>query len=195
MTALPAWLLDAQAKDRRKNQILFTRDSVCLQPLLSLIRQQTHLTMSIWALENCTQPLSLLSQRWPEETRPRQAVALSWQWARGEVKMPMARPAILAAHQAAKQTSDPVCRALCHAVGQACGAVHVETHAIGLAFYELTALVRLYGWSDCVPVLARRLDEYRDSLLSLSSIAPEGPWAPFLLVDRPNKEQRLAQKQ
>lgn len=57
--------------------------------------------------------------------------------------MPAARRAILAAHAAAKETADPVSIALCHAIGQACGTVHVETHAIGLAMYELTALVRL----------------------------------------------------
>ena len=63
-------------------------------------------------------------------------------WAMGKVKMPSARPAILAVHAMAKQLQDPGDAALCHGVGQGCSTVHTPRHAMGLPIYELTALVR-----------------------------------------------------
>ncbi len=99
--------------------------------------------------------------------------------------------------------------ALCHAVGQACSTVHVETHAIGLPMYELTALVHLYSpenpsparheAGDSLPLLlSRQLETYTRRLLYWEQAAPShpGPWAPFLLKDRPNREQQryLAQQ-
>ena len=56
-------------------------------------------------------------------------------------------------------------RLLCHAVGQGCGTVHVETHAIGLVVYELTAIVRMYGIDDCEQMLIKRINEYQTYLL------------------------------
>lgn len=39
---------DVEAKLKRKNQILFSRDSECLQPLIRLIEMQTHRTLVMW---------------------------------------------------------------------------------------------------------------------------------------------------
>ena len=103
MSALcPQDLEEVRTKLRRGNQILFTRDSGCLQPLLSLIRRQSHRTLVLWALEGCRPPLALLARRWPGEQRPVQAVQAARLWAQGRIKMPAARRAILAAHAAAK---------------------------------------------------------------------------------------------
>lgn len=133
----------------------------------------------------------------------------------GAGRVPAARRAILAAHAAAKETADPVSIALCHAIGQACGTVHVETHAIGLAMYELTALVRLglegsaalpaASSLPCEPLcheeitlpLSRRLETYARRLLYWEQAvnAHPGPWAPFLLKDGPNREQQRYEKQ
>ncbi len=216
MSALcPQDLEEVRTKLRRGNQILFTRDSGCLQPLLSLIRRQSHRTLVLWALEGCRPPLALLARRWPGEQRPVQAVQAARLWAQGRIKMPAARRAILAAHAAAKETADPVSIALCHAIGQACGTVHVETHAIGLAMYELTALVRLglegsaalpaASSLPCEPLcheeitlpLSRRLETYARRLLYWEQAvnAHPGPWAPFLLKDGPNREQQRYEKQ
>ena len=116
---------------------------------------------------------------------------------------------------AAKETADPVSIALCHAVGQPCGTVYVETHAIGLAMYELTALVRLglegsaalpaASSLPCEPLcheeitlpLSRRLETYARRLLYWEQAvnAHPGPWAPFLLKDGPNREQQRYEKQ
>ena len=132
---------DVELRRRKNNQILFRRDSLCLQPLLEAIGEQDHRTVAAWALDCAWEPCRQLEERY-EDSRPRQAIETCWAWARGQVKMRQAQQAILAAHAMAKEVPSPADAALCHAVGQACGAVHVETHAIGLPMYELTAIVR-----------------------------------------------------
>lgn len=64
MSALcPQDLEEVRTKLRCGNQILFTRDSGCLQPLLALIRRQRHRALVLWALEGCRPPLALLARR------------------------------------------------------------------------------------------------------------------------------------
>ncbi|MHB8076331.1 putative immunity protein [Desulfosporosinus fructosivorans] len=57
----------------------------------------------------------------------------------------MAKRAILDSHAVAKKIDDSEYGALCHAIGHAGATVHVETHALGLPFYELTAIAFKYG--------------------------------------------------
>ena len=55
---------------------------------------------------------------------------------------------ILAVHDYAKKTDDPIVQALCHALGQGCSTVHTVKHAIGLPMYEMTAMVKERGIDD-----------------------------------------------
>lgn len=48
---------DIEQKIKRKNKILLTKESECLQPLLALMNQQTHRTMILWALDKCANSL------------------------------------------------------------------------------------------------------------------------------------------
>lgn len=182
-------LQDVSLKWKRRNQILFSRESPCLQELLAQICLQTHRTLVIWAFACVEKPLRRLQERYPQETRPERAVALCREWAQGKCKMPQAKQALLAVHAMAKELSDPVDIALCHAIGQACATVHVETHAIGLALYELTAIVRSCGIAGCEPAVAARIAEYLACLQECRDSSGWAEWAPFLLDDsRPNKE-------
>lgn len=193
-----AWMDDIQRRLSRHNQILFTRESPCLQELLAQIRRQKHRTLVLWAFRCVESPLALLRAHHPEEERPQQAVALCRLWAAGEVKMPVAKRALLQAHQVAKELSSPEDTALCHAVGQACATVHVETHAVGLPVYELTAIVRKYGLEACEQPVEDRIAAYLECLCTCAQdVDADGRcWAAFLLDDsRPNKEQLLAEKQ
>lgn len=191
------WMTEVQAKLQRKNQILFSRQSACLQPLLAQIRLQSHRTLVLWAFACVKQPLARLKEHMPQELRPAKAVELCQLWAMGKVKMPVAKQALLQAHQVAKEIESPEDIALCHAVGQACAAVHVETHAIGLAIYELTAIVRRFGLKECRTPVEDRIAEYSFVLTQCQQAAEDKrlQWAPFLLLDRANKEQQLQQKQ
>lgn len=190
------WMEQVERRLKKRSQILFSRDSLCLQALLEQISLQSHRVLVEWAFICVERPLEILDRHLPGDRRPRTAVELCRQWAAGEVKMPVAKKALLAAHQAAK-TAGPEDAALCHAVGQACATVHVETHAIGLPIYELTALVRSIGLDACRAPVEQRVGEYTDCLRccrELDRTNPK-PWAAFLLDDsRPNKERLLAEK-
>ena len=97
--------------------------------------------------------------------RPANALNLSRQWAAGEVKMPVAKKAILECHAMAKELTDIADIALCHAIGQACSVVHTQRHAMGYPVYELTAIVRKNKIQISEEVVKQRIDYYIERLL------------------------------
>ncbi len=189
---------DVEQRIRKGHSILFSRNSECLRELRDRIAVQKHRTLVMWALDCGGEALASFEKEYPDEKRPRMALDLAAAWSRGEIRMPAARRAILDAHAAAKDVGDRAGAALCHAIGHAAATVHVETHALGLPLYELTALVIRFGRDRYrEPVLEKighyikRLDYWQDHI-----DGPERPWAPFLLDDnRPNKEMRLIEKE
>lgn len=79
----PLWLEIVREKAKRKNKVLFTRDSPCLQELLRLIRRQSHACVVFWAFACMEKPLGWLEELLPGETRPRDALLCSREWAAG----------------------------------------------------------------------------------------------------------------
>lgn len=111
--------------------------------------------------------------------------------------MPLAKKAILDAHTVAKEIKDDVCIALCHAIGHAGATVHVETHALGFVFYELTAIVLANGKDSFNMAVSNKIDYYIESLLywQKNTDTLNTPWAKFLLDDtRPNKVKLFNEK-
>lgn len=188
---------DVELKLKRKNKILFSRSSLCLQELIRLIEMQNHRTLVMWALDCAKKTLSQFEAKYPDELRPRAALELCEVWARGKIKMPAAKRAILDAHAAAKEINDDEYAALAHAIGHAGATVHVETHALGLAFYELTAVVLKYGREHYRAPVSEKIDNYYERLLYWQENTEKYgfEWANFLLDDsRPNKEKLLNEK-
>jgi len=187
---------DVEAKIRKGNQILFSRNSACLQELLRIMEVQSHRTLVLWALDCAEVPLNRLAEHCPAENRPRQALYASRAWARGELKMPAAKRAILDAHASAKDMENPADAALCHAIGHAGATVHVETHAIGLPMYELTAIVIECGYHEYQAVVAEKIKFYRERLSFWQEHTEKAglPWLLFLDDSRPNKEKLLHKK-
>lgn len=188
---------DVKNKQKRKNQILFNRNSLCLQPLLEKMRKYSHKTLALWALTCAQVPANELDRLLINDDRVNIALDLCTKWMKGQVKMPEAKKALLAVHAIAKETDDVYIRALAHAVGQACGSVHVETHAIGLVMYEMTSIVIKHGIEDCIPYLEDKLEYYQRMLIECDHIAQNESleWASFLKVDHvKNKEQLLYEK-
>jgi hypothetical protein len=188
---------DVEQKLKKKNKILFSRDSECLQELKMLKDQQKHRTLVMWALDCAKLPLAQFEEKYPHEFRPRKALELCEDWSRGKIKMPAAKRAILDAHAVAKEIDDSVYGALCHAIGHAGATVHVETHALGLPFYELTANVLKFGKDKYQKPVHERINYYYQRLIywqeNIDKVDFE--WASFLLHDnRPNKEKLLNKK-
>lgn len=176
---------DVEEKIRRKNKILFTRESQCLQGLVELMELQNHRVLVMWALDCARLTLFEFEEKYPNELRPRTCLELSEAWARGIIKMPIAKRAILDSHAVAKEINDAQYGALCHAIGHAGATVHVGTHAIGLPMYELTALVLKYGKDNYQNPVSKRISYYTDRLLYWQENTDklDLDWARFLLPD------------
>lgn len=188
---------DVEAKLKKRNKILFTRDSQCLQELIELVQLQNHRTLAMWALDCAKLPLIQFEIKYPGEYRPRTCLELCESWARGKIKMPIAKRAILDSHAVAKEIYDSEYGALCHAIGHAGATVHVETHALGLPMYELTALVLKYGKDNFQKPVNEKITYYNDRLLYWKENTDKLnlDWAYFLLDDtKPNKERLLSEK-
>lgn len=188
---------DVEIKFKKRNKMLFSRDSECLQELIKLVQFQNHRTLVMWALDCAKLPLEKFEEKYPNELRPRICLELCESWARGKIKMPEAKRVILNSHAVAKEIDDEHCIALCHAIGHAGATVHVETHAIGLVIYELTSIVLKYGKDDFQKPVSEKIDYYYNRLLywqeNTDKLGLE--WAKFLLDDtRPNKEKLLSEK-
>jgi len=188
---------DVKIKLKKRNKLVFSRDSQCLQELINLIQLQNHRTLVMWALDCAKFPLEQLEIKYPDELRPRICLELCEAWARGKIKMPIAKKAILDSHAVAKQIGDSEYGALCHAIGHAGATVHVETHALGLPIYELTALVLKYGIDNFQKPVIEKINYYYNRLLYWQENTDklELEWAGFLLDDtRLNKERLLSEK-
>jgi hypothetical protein len=188
---------DVEIKLKKRNKILFSRDSRCLQELIKLIQLQSHRTLVMWALDCAKLPLEQFEAKYPDERRPRTCLELCEAWARGKIKMPMAKQAILDSHAVAKEIDDSEYGALCHAVGHAGATVHVETHALGLPMYELTAIVLKHGKDNFPKPISEKLNYYYNRLLYWQENTDKLglDWADFLLDDTsPNKESLLSEK-
>ena len=158
------WLADVSGKAKRHNQILFSKESFLLADLRHLIDQSNRRVLILWALELAEETALQLAERYPEDLRPREAIAAARAWATGEVKMPIAKQAILNCHAMAKELADPADIARCHAVGQACSVVHTAGHALGYPMYELTAIVLEHGLEACRDAVERRADYFEQRL-------------------------------
>ncbi len=180
---------DVRRKYAKKNRLLFGHDSACLQELRDDMRGQSHRTLLLWAFDLSQDALSQLETRYPDDQRPRSAVTLCRLWAQGSVKMPQARPAILALHAMAKEMGCAADAALCHALGHACASVHTGKHAIGLPLYELTAIVLQTDRTGFEQPVLSRISQYRQRLKYFEQQPQPGPWAAFLTDKEQMKQQ------
>ena len=176
------WLDAVNARAKRKNKGLFMPDDAIFDALAPLTERAGRRALVLWALSLAEEALPRLQALLPGETRPMESVRLARLWARGEVKMPAAKAAILACHAVAKEDVSAEAAALCHAVGQACAVVHARGHAMGFAVYELTAIARRAGTENCAPQIEARVCEYMKRLQEAQARAETdpGPWAKFL---------------
>ncbi|MCL6574234.1 MAG: hypothetical protein K6T88_21575, partial [Bacillus sp. (in: Bacteria)] len=104
---------------------------------------------------------------------------------------------ILDSHAVAKNINDSEYGALCHAIGHAGASVHVETHAMGLPIYELTAIVLKCGKENFPKPVSEKINYYYNRLMYWQENTDKLglDWADFLLDDtRPNKEKLLSEK-
>ena len=173
---------------RKGRQLLFDFDSECLALLIGLLARQKHRTVVAWCFDCLSPVVSMFEARYPLDKRLSVCLEVSRSWARGEVKMPVAKKYILEAHSMAKEMDDKVYDLLAHSVGQGCSVIHSARHGLGLVFYELSALVYLYGLDNCVGIISDKLDFYLERLRFWEAHVDDEvldlKWASFLLRDK-----------
>jgi len=117
-------------------------DAPYIQALVRLIETQSKTTLAYWALDYADRfvlPIWLAYD--PEDMRPQQALSAARLWLAGDIKLPQAKPAILACHEAARAAEGyPAAQAAARAIGQCSSTIHSARHCIGLAAYGAIAI-------------------------------------------------------
>lgn len=66
------WTDEVRARIKRKNQVLFGKDSEYLQDLRMLFEEQEHKVMALWAFDFAAETIAELEAKYPDEKRPRE---------------------------------------------------------------------------------------------------------------------------
>jgi hypothetical protein len=96
--------------------------------------------LASWAADCAEHVLPLFTTKYPEDDRPRQAIATARAWSRGEATVGEAREAAFAAHAAARSVSDAAARLVARAAGHAVATAHMADHELGAAAYAIKAV-------------------------------------------------------
>ena len=117
-------------------------DAPYLQSLVDAVEGQSKQTLAHWCVGYAeAELLPLYEAAYPEDPRPRAAIAAARDWLAGQIKLPEAKPHILACHAAAREAEgDPVAQGAAWAVGQATSTIHAATHCMGLPLYGALAV-------------------------------------------------------
>lgn len=176
------WIDEVAARLKRKNQVLFTKDSEYLQDLALLFQGQNHRVMTLWAFDFAAESIAKLEEKYPREQRPSEALAAAQDWAAGKIKMRWAQRKILDCHAFAKEIKEKEDIAACHAIGQACAVVHTAGHAIGYPIYDLTSIIYGLGIERCAEAVEKRKQDYIDRLFYWNEHCDDykNEWAPFM---------------
>lgn len=167
-------------------KIMFSADSERIRPFAERIKEQDRKTLILWALDCGDRYVNIFEGRFSEDGRPRAALDIAEEWSKGKVKMPVAKKAIHAAHNAATDAAGyPGIEASARAVGHAAATVHVKTHAMGVVLYGLTSDVLSSTHRKQDDVVGEVMELFDKRLTYWNSIdTSEREWADFL-----NKEK------
>src|SRR6267378_13551 len=97
-----------------------------------------HHLLALWAASCAEHVLDRFELIRPDDPRPRKAIEQARAWARGEIRMSLARAAGGHAMAAARDLSGPA-RHAAYAAGQAAVVAHVAAHELGAAAYAIKA--------------------------------------------------------
>jgi len=112
--------------------------------LLELVENTDKHSLAIWALACAERVLPYFESEFPQDSRPRQALATLQDWIdTGEFSMKIIRGAALGSHAAARDVGeDTPARSAARSAGQAVSTAHVKEHALAAANYALQGIFR-----------------------------------------------------
>lgn len=126
----------------KPRKTLYSRNAPYIEPLKELIATQSKSTLAGWALDYCERvTLPIWDKHYPLDCRPKLAIDAAREWLKGAIKLPLAKPAILDCHAAAREAeATPAAQAAARAVGQCASTIHSARHCLGLALYGALAV-------------------------------------------------------
>ncbi|MCL2787161.1 MAG: hypothetical protein FWD59_01480 [Micrococcales bacterium] len=150
-------------------------DDAGVQALVAVLETQSKETIARWGIA-CSREryLPVFEAEVPGDLRPREALAAAEAWLAREVRLPAAKPAILACHAAAREAEGlPAAQAAARAIGQAASVIHAPTHCMGLVFYGAAAFAySTHGVSAAREVYDQAAEqEFGVLLAALTSVA------------------------
>jgi hypothetical protein len=139
------------------------------ESLLALVKKADHKVLAVWAIDCVERVLPYFEEKYPEDKRPRKAIATLREWTNtGIFKMAVIRKASLDAHAAAREMGeDNAARSTARAAGQAVATAHVPGHAIGAVNYTLQAVFRATNASDADAAIAKEREWQYQHLLKM----------------------------
>lgn len=113
-----------------------------IQSLMRLIETQSKKTIANWCIAYTEEHiLPIYEKHYPDDMRPRYALAAARDWLDGKIKLPEAKKLILDCHAAAREAeNNPAAQAAARTVGQSAATIHAPTHSLGLALYGAPAI-------------------------------------------------------
>lgn len=141
-----------------------------------------HALLALWAADCAEHVLSRFERVRPDDDRPRRAIQLARAWARGEVRMTVARTAAGHANGAARELRGAP-RFAAYAAAQAAAVAHVAAHELGAAAYAIKAVQAAEGHAagrdECRWQRDRLPDAIRDLVLDDQRLRNELCWFVF----------------
>ena len=169
------------------NKLVVTKKSPQLQPIRKLIEKQNRRILALWGFDCAEHILEIFEKNYPNDKRPREAVVAAKAWARGEIKMPIAKKAALESHIAASEISEenPAASAAARVMGHLVGIIHVKSHAIIFVSYAITAFVHVSKKRMIEEVIEEKCKWLIGRLLYWEKSVDKinTTWASFLLKD------------
>ncbi len=127
---------------KQNKKMLGSINSPCVIRLMRLIETQSKETIVRFCENYVTKNiLPIYEKAYPNDLRPREALAASILWMDGKIKFPEAKKKILIAHEAAREAEEnPAAQAAARACGQGASTIHMPSHSLGIVFYGIAAI-------------------------------------------------------
>ncbi|MFA5266971.1 MAG: putative immunity protein [Methanoregula sp.] len=143
------------------------------EPMAELVRDTDKKILAVWAIDCTEHVLPYFEEKYPEDPRPRDALAVLREWiTTGEFHMAVIRSASLASHAAAREAGeDNAARSAARSAGQAVATAHVPTHSLGAAIYAQQAVWRAADPARADAAVKEERDWQERHLLELKGLS------------------------
>jgi len=140
--------------------------------IVELVKRTDKKWLAAWAIDCAERVLPYFEKKYPEDKRPRKAIAVLQDWIKtGVFKMSVIRKASLDSHAAAREVGeDSPARSAARSAGQTVATAHVKTHSMGSAIYALQAVYRASNPKDAEAAIEKEREWQYKHLLELLNI-------------------------